>query len=75
MVETRYAHRKAANVMPVACVDEEACSPCGACQAVCPTEAITMDPVSMKIVFDNSQCIACEACVTACPPRAMEVKF
>lgn len=55
--------------------NEEKCTHCGACLAVCPTDALTLEPKTMKIKFDNSQCIACEACVAACPPRAMEVKF
>jgi len=55
--------------------NEEICTHCGACLAVCPTQALVMDKETMRIVFDNRKCIACEACVPACPPRAMEVEF
>ena len=55
--------------------NEARCTHCGACLAVCPTQALVMDKETMRIVFDNRKCIACEACVPACPPRAMEVKF
>ena len=55
--------------------NEEKCTHCGACLAVCPTDALTMNPETKEIIFNNKECIACEACVAACPPRAMEVRF
>ena len=55
--------------------NEDRCTHCGACLAVCPTDALTMDRQTMLLQFDNSKCVACEACVTACPARAMEVQF
>ncbi|NQT45866.1 MAG: 4Fe-4S binding protein [Candidatus Omnitrophica bacterium] len=55
--------------------NEKRCTHCGACIAVCPTEALSLDRKTMKISFDPSKCIACELCVRACPPRAMRVKF
>lgn len=55
--------------------DEDRCTHCGACIAVCPTEALYIDKSTMKVVFDSEKCIACELCVKACPPRAMVVKL
>lgn len=55
--------------------NEDKCTHCGVCLAVCPTDALTMDRQTMLLQFDNSKCVACEACVTACPTRAMEVQF
>ena len=55
--------------------DEERCTHCGACIAICPTEALYIDKKTMKVIFDAEKCIACELCVKACPPRAMVVKF
>jgi L-aspartate semialdehyde sulfurtransferase ferredoxin len=55
--------------------NENRCTHCGVCVAICPTLALCTDPVTKKIIFDSSKCIACELCVPACPPRAMEVKF
>ncbi len=55
--------------------DEARCTHCGACIAICPTEALYIDKKTMKVVFDTDKCIACELCVKACPPRAMVVKF
>lgn len=55
--------------------DEDRCTHCGACIAVCPTDALYIDKSTMKVVFDSEKCIACELCVKACPPRAMVVKL
>ena len=55
--------------------DEARCTHCGACISVCPTEALSIDKKTMKVIFDSEKCIACELCVKACPPRAMVVKF
>jgi ferredoxin len=50
------------------------CTHCGACTAVCPTGALTIDRPEMKVVFDQKKCSICELCVTACPTRAMEIR-
>jgi len=55
--------------------NEERCTHCGACLAVCSTGALYLDRETMEVVFDNSRCIACERCVAACPARAMEIRF
>jgi L-aspartate semialdehyde sulfurtransferase ferredoxin len=55
--------------------DDSRCTHCGACLAVCPTEALYIDKKTMKVIFDSEKCIACELCVKACPPRAMIIKF
>jgi len=56
-------------------MNEKKCTQCGACIAVCPTEALYIDKKTMKVKFDINKCTACELCVKACPPRAMEVVF
>jgi ferredoxin len=55
--------------------DETRCTHCGACVAICPTEALYVDVKTRKVIFDAEKCIACELCVRACPPRAMIVKL
>ena len=55
--------------------DDTRCTHCGACISICPTEALSIDKKTMKVIFDSEKCIACELCVKACPPRAMIVKF
>ena len=55
--------------------DEAKCTHCGACIAVCPTEALTIDRATMEVSFDDDECAACELCIKVCPPRAMEVHY
>ena len=50
--------------------DENKCTHCGACIAVCPTMALTLNPESRKVDFHSDKCIACELCISACPPRS-----
>jgi len=55
--------------------NEERCTHCGACIAICPSGAFELDPVSRRVNFYNEKCVACGLCIKACPPRAMEVHF
>jgi ferredoxin len=50
------------------------CTHCGACTAVCPTGALSIERPEMKVVFNQKKCSICELCVTACPTRAMEIR-
>lgn len=51
--------------------DEEVCNHCGACIAVCPTEALHIKRPEMEVVFDKEKCSVCELCILTCPVRAM----
>jgi len=51
--------------------DEEICTHCGACTAVCPTDALYIKRPEMEVVFDKEKCSVCELCVVTCPTRAM----
>ena len=53
--------------------DEEKCTHCGACTAICPTGALSIKRETMEVIFTSDMCSGCELCVSACPPRAMEV--
>jgi len=53
--------------------NEETCIHCGACTAVCPTGALSVDRSTFKVVFDPDKCTACGFCVSACVTKAMEV--
>jgi L-aspartate semialdehyde sulfurtransferase ferredoxin len=55
--------------------DDERCFQCGACTAVCPTGALSIERPQMTVTFNREKCSACEWCVSACPARAMEVRF
>jgi ferredoxin len=54
--------------------DDSVCTHCGACTAVCPTDALTIKRPEMTVEFDQSKCSVCELCVRACPPKAMKVR-
>ena len=51
--------------------DEEICTHCGSCTAVCPTEALHIKRPEMEVIFDKEKCSVCELCVVTCPTRAM----
>ncbi|MEW6182285.1 MAG: NIL domain-containing protein [Bacillota bacterium] len=55
--------------------NEERCSHCGACTAICPSGALYLERPSMLVRFDSEACVVCQLCVRACPMRAMEVRF
>lgn len=54
-------------------VDSEKCVSCGACVALCPVEAITIDEEA-SVVFSKEKCVGstCSVCVDACPARAIK---
>lgn len=47
------------------------CTHCGACTAVCPTQALYIQRPEMFVDFEEKKCSVCELCVPACPTRAM----
>ncbi len=53
--------------------DEERCVHCGACTAVCPSAALTMDQTDWSLVFNREKCLVCGLCVKACPLSAMHL--
>lgn len=50
------------------------CTHCGACTAVCPTGALSINRPEMSVVFDQKKCSVCELCVPLCPTRAMNIR-
>ena len=53
--------------------NDELCYHCGACTAICPTDALRMHPETMEVLFDNQLCTGCALCMPTCPSRAMQV--
>lgn len=51
--------------------DENICIHCGACTAVCPTGALSVNRPDMTVEFDNKKCSICQLCVVTCPTRSM----
>jgi ferredoxin len=54
--------------------NNDKCTHCGSCIAVCPTGALAIKRPEMEVEFQQKKCIVCELCVTACPPRAIDVR-
>jgi len=54
-----------------AIVNADECVACGACQDVCPENAIEIKEVS---VIDNDKCVECGACVDECPNSAITLE-
>jgi ferredoxin len=52
--------------------DEQLCVHCGACVGQCLSSALTMDPATMRVVFEGEKCLACELCIPACSYSAVE---
>jgi len=56
--------------------DEEHCTHCGACLAICPTGSLHIkDRSTMEVIFDSHLCSGCELCVPVCPPHAIETRI
>lgn len=51
------------------------CVHCGACTAVCFSEALSIGAPDWLLDFDSSKCVACGLCVKACPLRLFTVSF
>jgi len=54
---------------------EEECVSCGACTAVCPTSALSLDRTSFQLIFDAAQCVACGICLKSCPLKLFRLDF
>ncbi len=52
-------------------LDESKCTGCGACEKVCPVDAIAINEIAH---IDHEQCIQCGACVEECPEQALSIE-
>ncbi|MFA6357271.1 MAG: DUF362 domain-containing protein [Candidatus Omnitrophota bacterium] len=59
------------DVAPVVHLDR--CIGCGACEKICPVQAIHLE--NKKSVVDKSKCIGCASCLAVCPTMAMFIDF
>ncbi len=57
-----------------ACVDNDECTGCQACEEICPMTAITMDEEKIIATVNLDRCIGCGLCVTACEFDAVSLK-
>ena len=54
----------------IACISEDVCTGCGACQNICPTDAIIMQNNKEGFLFPiikEDKCISCGKCEQTCP--------
>jgi heterodisulfide reductase subunit A len=56
-----------------ALVDNEVCSGCGYCEAICAYSAVEVDPVTKLAVVNAAICKGCGACAANCPSKAMQL--
>lgn len=54
---------------------DDFCVHCGACVAICPSDALVLNTTNWEVDFLPEKCVACELCVKACPYAAMEVRL
>jgi len=54
--------------------DEQACIDCGACTAVCPSGALTMDE-NAELKFEKDKCLVCGLCIKACPIGIIDIEL
>lgn len=50
--------------------DQNLCTYCGLCQAVCPVKAIDVDNKTKTLTFNEDKCIYCGKCASSCPTDA-----
>lgn len=53
-------------------VEDIKCVHCGACTAVCNSNALRLDSVSWSLIYDKQKCTGCKLCISACPLRALK---
>ena len=58
--------------LPIFVVDEDLCYGCGACIALCPTNAL--DLVNRLAIVDQSSCTLCEHCIPSCLVFALRIE-
>ncbi len=56
-------------------ISRDLCTGCGACENICPVDAITMEPDKEGFIMpivDSNKCVDCGKCVKICPLTAFE---
>lgn len=56
-------------------VNKDRCVHCGACTAVCFSNAMVMEREQWEVQFNPDRCIVCGLCIDACPVRVISIGF
>ncbi len=48
------------------------CTLCGACEEICPDQAIVLNPAREKPDIDMQACMSCKKCIAVCPTDTLE---
>ncbi|MBA7473374.1 Ion-translocating oxidoreductase complex subunit B [subsurface metagenome] len=56
-------------------LQEDSCSRCSVCSALCPYEALTKDAETGKIILDIAKCQVCGICYSTCPSQAIDIIY
>ena len=56
-------------------INQDLCSRCCVCHAICPYDAINYDPEADKVEIDIQECQVCGICYSACPVAAIEMAY
>jgi heterodisulfide reductase subunit A len=59
---------------PIVAEVNEACSGCGICIALCPYEAIAINPTTKLAEVSEAVCEGCGTCVGSCPSGALSIR-
>ncbi|WP_028575639.1 NIL domain-containing protein [Desulfonatronovibrio hydrogenovorans] len=54
--------------------DEDSCTHCGLCTALCLAGALYLDQETRQVLFDSHKCTACGMCTRVCPVEAMHAE-
>lgn len=56
-------------------LQEDCCSSCAVCSALCPYEALTKDEETGKTLLDIAKCQVCGMCYSTCPSKAIDIIY
>jgi F420-non-reducing hydrogenase iron-sulfur subunit len=56
-------------------LNEDHCSRCSVCSAVCPYDALKKDAETGKTVLDIEKCQVCGMCYSTCPSKAIDIIY
>ncbi len=74
----KYLKDKSIEVTPVSnqiSLQHQDCIHCGACTAVCFTDALTIEKPLWELNFKPEKCIVCGLCLKACPLNLFKMEF